>query len=69
MSQNGDQVVVESLMISLSHNKMRGQTEVTFVGEGFDAENDDIIVDILAVAAEALGHIILPKDQVIIEEP
>lgn len=57
-------VITEYLMIKLEHNLQDGITNVSFESQGFDAENDEIVVDVLNTAAAVFDYVLVAEEDV-----
>lgn len=55
-------IIVEHLMISFTHDIEENKTAINFMGEGFDAENDQIILDMIEMAASLYGFVLVPEE-------
>lgn len=54
----------EFLLVRLQHNFAEGTTVVSFEGQGFDATNDEIVVDILNTAASVFDYTLVADEDV-----
>lgn len=61
-------VDVEMLLIKLEHDYDKRTTEISFTGEGFDDQNEDIIKDILDSVASTIGYVLVHEDDVTYED-
>ncbi len=61
-------VDVEMLLIKLEHDYDKRTTDISFTGEGFDDQNEEIIKDILDTVASTIGYVLVHEDDVTYED-
>lgn len=61
---NEGDTIREYLMIILEHDLDAGVTSVGFEGQNVDADNDEIVIDILNTAASIYDYTLVPDEEI-----